>query len=968
MRAFDRHGILFDGNGTGLSSYSDLVIGLLGGSTPSSRLFQSVTSILSPPSPADPNENTTKSPFQAATKSYVAQSFAPPANAPLIHPTPTAPPERQQSNTERPQAGGLGGGVGGFADEERKPLMAAPLESKKPPKVRPPMRSSIACLRCRRSKIKCENNGGNPPCDSCIKTGKECVFKVPEANPTPPKRTDPPSGIKQERDGGSERKKLRKFDEFSKIDHEKASVYAEEVLAAPFLTEDLWEQVLDLYKLHFAPELPFLHLPTMKEKLGRRFRSSQADPDFNFVLLGVLTLTARFHPDLVKYLAHVCNNQPGNARSRPIQTQIDPTAASEYYADILTTALGPLRTAFKTASLERVQAWLMLGLYEWSQTTKDTGGLGAWMCVGNAIRLAQYLGLGFGDLNSPSSGSGQRTGGSQGKAAPYQSQVALDKEVKRRTMFSCFILDRMLSCGKERVVSIQRNDLQIQLPCSEDKFDLAMEAQTGFLRDRGRGGTDDSVLRRFILLVDIWGEVSRYSSEGGRLNEEHPPWDGLSTFYRLDRELQAFDKDLPDTFTFSRSNYFKHENHQASSVYVLLHMLRSLCQIMLHREYIPFIPIRCKEPEGPLDRPLIPKEDAPAGWWRRSAEQVFKPARDIVDLIEICQRKDKLPQSTLVLFAIWTASFVGLYAYHFPQMDTESHMLNYNYKDSAPDTPKPDVLHHGPTALTYTTLQKMSTWLNMADTYVSIFRQMDNYFVTIKHDFHKFSKQGEASSEKARLSIRRGGSGGGLEEYQQMLGPLKGFGPLRPEEHAHLDNSERSRADAVERSSSVGPDAHAVPPLSRTATSTPTVSFTAINHTPILPAQPGRNQGTPYWPLGLQGSHPDSYADSWRCHGSPRHQPPLPHLHSCPPTPATILEPTTVAQQALDRVAPHCDNHEDFFKQLEKQAPRRWSTTGDLRLLATGETQDFDLLFAGEPLLSPSTDSPYPYVEQAANY
>lgn len=448
------------------------------------------------------------------------------------------------------------------------------------------MRSSIACLRCRKSKIKCENNGGTSPCDSCLKTGKDCVFKLPEPNQAPPKRNDPPSAMKQERDGGSDRKKLKKIDELSKLDNEKGTLFADEVLSVPFLTEDIWDQVLDLYKLHFAPELPFLHLPTMKEKLGRRFRSQQPDsnPDFNLVLLGILTLTARYHQDLVKYLAHICNSQGGNARSRPVQTQVDPAAASEYYAETLTRALGSMRNAVGSASVERVQALLMLGLYEWGQTRPNTGGLGAWMFVGIAVRMAHFLRLGSIDREYKKIGQHAE----RPTATISESQIILEREVCRRTMWSCFILDRMLACGKERVAIIDASKLLIQLPCSEDKFDLEMDASTGFLEpaitDDDPRVTDDSVLSRFVQLVGLWGEISRYSVDGGRLTEQRPPWDKESTFRKLRERLLKFEANLPGTFTFSRPNYFKHENHQASSVYVLLHMLRNVCIIMLHRE------------------------------------------------------------------------------------------------------------------------------------------------------------------------------------------------------------------------------------------------------------------------------------------------------------------------------------------------------------------------------------------------
>ncbi|KAI1409387.1 fungal-specific transcription factor domain-containing protein [Hypoxylon sp. FL1857] len=829
--------------------------------------------------------------------------------------------------------------------------------------MRPPMRSSIACTRCRKSKIKCENTGGTSPCDSCIKTGKDCVFKLPD--PVPPKRSEPPTGVRQERDGGSDRKKLKKIDDISKVDNQRASVYAEEVLSAPFLTEDLWEQVLDLYKLHFAPELPFLHLPTMKEKLGRKFKTSQpdSDSDLNLVLLGVLTLTARFHPDLVKYLAHICNNQPGNARTRPVQTQLDPAAASEYYADVLTMALGPLRTSMKVASVERVAAFLMLGLYEWSQTRPKTGGLGAWMYVSVAIRMAQYLGLGFGDILDTGD-TPTKDAELQRRSSFHQSQVALDKEIRRRTMFSCFILDRMLACGKERVSIIQPEDIQIQLPCSEDKFDLAMEVPTGFLKDRGRHGMDDSVLSRFIQLVDIWGEISKFSSQGGRLHpkeKEHPPWTEGSTFYQLSRKLAAFDSELPGTFTFSRSNYFKHENHQASSVYVLLHMLRCVCLIMLHREYIPFIPVRCEQPEGPLDNPTFPKDkfgEPPEGFWISSAEQVFKAARGIVDLIEICQRKDKLPQSTIVLFAIWTAGFCGLYAEHFPQMDLEKHMLNYDYEDSRQPESASEVFRRGSVAFTYATLRKMSTWLKMASTYVLILRQMDKYFVKIKQDYYRFAAKNAKTGEKT-LRVREGGTGAGLEEYKPMIKTLKDFGQLHPEDHDHAMGSAGSSPGTIDRAPSGEASTYNTNGSNKASKSAPPGSFTAINHTPIMPAPPADTNSPYNSGAGYPTPHSEAYADSWRYHSTAPQQQPTP-AHTYPASDAMVGTPATtatIATEAHDRA---------FWDNLKKEEPRRIGTIGDLGFFSSGDSQlaVADMPFGDSSYIPALADGSYQYLQQ----
>ncbi|KAI0521341.1 fungal-specific transcription factor domain-containing protein [Xylaria bambusicola] len=785
--------------------------------------------------------------------------------------------------------------------------------------MRPPMRSSIACTRCRKSKIKCENKNGETPCESCIKTGSQCIFKVPD--PAPPKRSEPPAIVKQERDGGSDRKRLKKIDDIAKDDGQRAMAHAEDVLSAPFLTEDLWHQVLDLYKIHFGPELSFLYLPTIKEKLGRRSKAlhSEHSLDSNLVLLGILTLTARFHPDLVRYTAHLCNNQSGNTKPRPPPSQPDPSAASDYYADVLAMALGPVQTMMDTASIDRVAALLMLGLYAWSQTQPKTGGMKAWMYVGTAIRMAQFLGLAVegGEIGDP------RIRGAADlrlmKDINCKSQLALQKEIRRRIMFSCFILDRMLACGKYRISIIRGDDLHIQLPCSEQMFDLAIEVQTSRLGQLERGGNHDNVLSRFIQLVDLWGEISKYSFRGGRVEDKYPPWHAESDFYSLMKALERFDSTLPSIFTFSRLNFFRHENHQALSTYVLLHMLRFVCLIMLHREYVPFVPIRCREPEGPLDHPTFTREETPAGFWRTSAEQLFKAARGIVDLTEICQKKDKLPQSTIVLFGIWTASFVGLYGAHFPQMDTERHMLSFDYEDTGEDVLK-DIFSRGPTALAFQTLLKMATWQKMASTYVEIFHGMNDYFSTIKQDYCRYSDQ-NGRPNNATLRVREGGTGGGLEEYRPLGAALKDFGTIQPSEHDVVDISERLRIRDVEKGGSIR--------------SAPPASFTAINHSSSPTSEPTRpfSQAQAIARIETPQVHSEPHVESRRYPNVSWHQP-----HSSPaqtyPTPGSMLDPEPTHTPAFEQSV--MNDSEEFWEKLARGELHRFGATGDLSLFSTG--------------------------------
>ena len=48
--------------------------------------------------------------------------------------------------------------------------------------------SSIACARCRRSKVKCMNNGVNTTCKACENAGRECTYPAPATGERVPRR------------------------------------------------------------------------------------------------------------------------------------------------------------------------------------------------------------------------------------------------------------------------------------------------------------------------------------------------------------------------------------------------------------------------------------------------------------------------------------------------------------------------------------------------------------------------------------------------------------------------------------------------------------------------------------------------------------------------------------------------------------------------------------------------------------
>ena len=383
-------------------------------------------------------------------------------------------------------------------------------------------------------------------------------------------------------------------------------------------------------------------------------------------------------------------------------------------------------------------------------------------------------------------------------------QILIQREIKRRTAYSCFILDRYQASGRYRPQIINIDDLHVQLPCSEEDFQFGVDVKTGSLKDTPRSPdsrdgsrtiSSTEVLSIYIRLVEIWGRFSRWSCRGGRREEAYPPWDQRSEFYKLRQQLVAFHASLPPKLTFSPTKIAAHIASKSITLYTAIHTLYSLCNIVLHREYIPFIPIRSIGPSGPLDEPTFPpdKYDIPEGFWDESAELIFKSARDIMDIVQVTSDRQVMVESPQVGFAVWTAAFVGIYAVHFPWMDKNSYMSNptktpdHNYTSSTNEA----------TDLAVKTLNLMLPRSKMACGWSVWITRMERYFVNIKKDHYRsIGALGLPSSEHQRrqakakeLSLREGGHGGGLEEYKLLEKELKDFGP----------SLEQDRYDSPER-------------------------------------------------------------------------------------------------------------------------------------------------------------------------
>ena len=574
------------------------------------------------------------------------------------------------------------------------------------------------------------------------------------------------NGIKQEHEGES-KKRIKKFDDSQRRDSTRP---AEDPLDPSVVTKRVWDDACELFKLHCSTELPFLHMPTFKKRLRlmhmkqeTRTSSISHEREWKILQLGVLTLTARFIPELVCHHGSLKN----------------PLAASEYYATFLQASLfGAHGADLSKLSLERVQGFLMLGLHEWGHSL----GVSAWLHIGNATRLAQVMALFHADGHKASESSTHSTSEEtqlDKNTPPPDESVVLQREIRRRTVWSCFIMDRLLASGKNRISMLQATELNVQLPCSERQFLHIQEVETAFLEKSIQHGSvkSEDVLTKYIRLIDIFGRFSVWSHKGGRRTEgQIPPWENETTFYKLERELEEWAKALPTDLRWTQANLSAHIENRNSTTYATMHTLYALCLIMLHREYIPFIALRLrgKGPSGPLDQPIFPEEDFPAQkeFWHISAEKIFRAAHDILDIVQMCEENNALPESPEMGFALWQASYVGVYAFHYPWMDRSNHMTSSQW----PTLKK--------------MMQVMAPKLRMLDGYISILGRMDRLYIQVE-------RQTLPDYKGKRIVYHGGGLTIYASEYEEEL---KDFNQLK--DNRPISPSTRSEnVDSVSRAS-----------------------------------------------------------------------------------------------------------------------------------------------------------------------
>jgi hypothetical protein len=551
-------------------------------------------------------------------------------------------------------------------------------------------RLPLACIACRRKKIRC--SGEKPACKHCLRSRIPCVYKVTTRKAAPrtdymamldkrlkrmedrvikliPKESLPsvanvgrsvvkpaipgatpktPTATKKR---GPEEAFGNDLDDWSKSkgsDPDAAGMASrsKEAEENKLLTEgaeslppkEIQEHLAEVYfDFVYGQSYPLLHKPSFM----RRLAAGKVPP---VLILAMCAISARFstHPQLRTEPCFLRGDNWGE-RAREI-------ALKRYDSPNITILI----------------VYLLLGLHEFGTCQ---GGR-SWMFGGMAQRMAYALQLHKENEYDPLVSEADR-----------KPLSATDREIRRRTMWSCFLMDRFNSSGTDRPLFVHEQYIEAQLPVKEHLYLHEIHAPTENLEggvpnpvapDSGQlaDPRDNMGVSAYtIRLVCVWGKLIKYMNLGGKERETEPMWSSESTYHAIKKEAREFKDSLPEMLVYTPENLKSHAIGKTANSFLYLHILWQQIMLFMHRFALP------------STAGSRPPKDMPHDFLTESARSALDAANQISILIN-----EAMDHNVVAPFAGYSAFFSSTVHVHGvfsknPKLEAQSKKyLAYNVK------------------------------------------------------------------------------------------------------------------------------------------------------------------------------------------------------------------------------------------------------------------------------------------------
>lgn len=229
----------------------------------------------------------------------------------------------------------------------------------------------------------------------------------------------------------------------------------------------------------------------------------------------------------------------------------------------------------------------------------------------------------------------------------------VDREIRRRVMWACFLMDRFNSSGTDRPMFIREETIKIPLPVKERNFQFGIAASTVTLH----GSSDDEAHRSLgvaaciIRSIALWGRIITYLNQGGRETDPHPVWSHESEYANLAQQAKVLLESLPDCLRYSSANLELHRTETTANQFLLLHISMQQNILFLYRSALSARP--------------QPGQEAPRDFLRDASEKAYAAANSISECVKDCESWQctlRAPFAGYCVFSSTTIHILGIFS------------------------------------------------------------------------------------------------------------------------------------------------------------------------------------------------------------------------------------------------------------------------------------------------------------------
>jgi hypothetical protein len=211
----------------------------------------------------------------------------------------------------------------------------------------------------------------------------------------------------------------------------------------------------------------------------------------------------------------------------------------------------------------------------------------------------------------------------------------IEAEGRRRTAWTCFLMDSLLSGGKGRKRSLTAEDMAIQLPCEQQDFvfgrGVCLERLDGKVMmpqiyPKGELG----IVAYSMRVANIWGRVARWACSDVVTAEF--PWSQTSEFQHLLYDLGEWKRSLPDRLQYDLFSLHSHNAVEQGQAYCYMHCIYSMSYMFLHRAYVPVLGPQ----SGALEthRAYTESPEQFKNWQKTARRELFRESTLVLEMLD----------------------------------------------------------------------------------------------------------------------------------------------------------------------------------------------------------------------------------------------------------------------------------------------------------------------------------------------